>query len=228
MKMSKKYQKAISNYDPKKIYTLSEACELVKNTSTTKFNSSVDVSLKLNLNNADPSLLRTSISLPNGIGKEFKVLALCSGDQEKEAKSLGIDYVGGADMLEKIKKGWLDFDVIVTSQEFMMELGKFAKILGPKGLMPNVKSGTVTSDVAKTALDFKKGKFTFKPDKEGNANISVGKVSFEPAKLVENIEAFIQILKSKKPQQAKSNYFGNFVISTTMGPSIKVELPKME
>jgi large subunit ribosomal protein L1 len=225
----KKYEKIVKGLDLKKIYTIDEASKVVKNTSFTKFDASLDLSFSLNLDTTQPEQqLRGTFSLPNSISKPIKILAICDGNDEVEAKKAGADFVGAKDKIEEIKSGWMAFDLIITTPKFMTELGKLGKQLGPKGLMPNPKLGTVTANVGSTVTEFKKGKQEFRTDKDGNLHFNVGKVSFAPEKIKENIDAVIALVKSKKPSTVKGNYFKSLTISTTMGPGLKLELPRFE
>lgn len=221
MKRSKKYLEAAKLVDSDKIYALEEAVALVKKTSTTKFDASIDVSFNLNVDpkQADQQV-RGTLVLPNGNGKTKKVLAIT--DKVEEAKAAGADFVGGKEMLEKIQHdNWFEFDVIVATPNMMGEIGKYARLLGPKGLMPNPKAGTVGPDVAKAIKDIKAGKVEYRVDKEGNMHVSVAKVSFEDSKIVENLVALTDAIVKAKPAAVKGTYVKNAVLSTTMGPSVK-------
>ncbi|HOA78413.1 MAG: 50S ribosomal protein L1 [Bacilli bacterium] len=222
-KRSRKYQEAIKLIDRTKRYTVEEAIELAKKTNIANFDATVEVVFRLNL---DPRKaeqnLRGAIVLPHGTGKEVRVLVLTKTGKQKEAEAAGADYVGDAEYLEKIKKGWLDFDVIIATPDMMGELGKLGKILGPKGLMPNAKTGTVTMDVERAVQEVKAGKVTFRVDKNGNIPIIVGKVSFDDEKLVENIRTVYQNLVRLRPQTVKGVYVKNISLSTSMSPGIKI------
>ena len=195
----------------------------MKKVSYAKFDESVEVSFRLNVDprHADQQI-RGAMVLPNGTGRTQKVLVVTQGPKEAEAKEAGADYVGGKEILDEIKKGWFDFDVIVATPNMMGELGKLGKILGPKGLMPNPKTGTVTMDVAKAVNEIKKGKVTYRVDKEGNINLMIGKMSFEDAKLAENFKAIYDQILRVRPAAVKGNYILNLTLSSTMGPGIKV------
>ena len=223
-KLSKKYSAALAQVDRNKIYSIEEAATLAKEISFTKFDSSVEVSFRLNVDprHADQQI-RGAMVLPHGTGRTQRVLVITQGNKEIEAKEAGADFVGGKEMLEDIKKGWFDFDVIVATPDMMGELGKLGKILGPKGLMPNPKTGTVTMDVTKAVNDIKKGKVEYRVDKEGNINVLIGKTSFEASQIVENFRALAEVIKKARPAAVKGTYIKNVVISTTMGPGIKVE-----
>ena len=224
MKRGKKYNEACTLIEKNKVYSAKEACELVKKTSTTKFDASVDVSFNLNIDTRyAEQQIRGAVVLPNGTGKTKKVLAITT--KTEDAKNAGADYVGGKEMIEKItKENWFDFDVIVASPEMMGELGKAGRVLGPKGLMPNPKTGTVTMDVAKAVSDTKKGKVEYRTDSFGNIHGIVGKVSFDEEKLVENLNTFVSAILKIKPTTVKGSYVKNISISSTMGPGVKIEL----
>ena len=210
-----------------KAYPIEEAVALVKKTSNVKFDASVDVVFKLGLDtrHADQQL-RGAIVLPHGTGKTKKVLVVTQGAKVEEAKAAGADVVGGKEILEDIQKGWLDFEVMIATPDMMAELGKLGRILGPKGLMPNPKTGTVTMDVAKAVQETKAGKVTYRTDKEGNVHLPIGRVSFDDAKLVENFNTIYDLIVRLKPTSAKGTYIKNIAVSSTMGPAIKVQTTK--
>ena len=222
-KHGKKYQEALKLVDTTKKYSIAEGVELAKKTSVVKFDATVEIVFRLNL---DPRKaeqnLRGSIALPHGSGKTRKVLVLTRGAKEKEAQEAGADFVGNAEYLDKIKGGWFEFDIIVATPDMMGELGKLGKILGPKGLMPNAKTGTVTMDVAKAVKEIKAGKVEYRVDKNGNIAVIVGKTSFEDQKIVENIQEVYKTMAKTKPQTVKGTYVKNVSVSTTMGPGIKL------
>jgi large subunit ribosomal protein L1 len=224
MKLTKKRKEVEAKYDLAKSYTLNEACEMVKNIVTTKFDSSIDVSVRLGV---DPrkanQMVRGSVTLPHGTGKTVKVLVLCTPDKEEEAKQAGADYVGLDDYIQKIKDGWTDVDVIITVPAAMGKVGALGRILGPRGLMPNPKTGTVTMDVAKAVNDVKAGKIDFKVDKYGIINASVGKASFSPTQLQENTNELLQTIVKLKPTASKGAYVRSVFMSGTMSPSVKIE-----
>ena len=226
MKKGKKYLEVLSKVDRTKQYTLDEAVKLVKETSISKFDGSVEIAMRLNLDTRkSDQQLRGAIVLPNGTGKEKKVLVVAKGDFAKQAKEAGADYVGDTDILEKIEKeNWLDFDVMIATPDMMPLLGKLGKVLGPKGLMPNPKTGTVTTDVAKAISDVKKGRVEYRTDSYGNVHGLVGKVSFTEEQLKENIKAFIAVILKSKPSVVKGIYVKNVSLSTTMGPGIKLDI----
>ena len=213
--------------DRSKAYTIEEAVALAKQTSTVKFDASVEVSFRLNVDprHADQQI-RGAMVLPNGTGKSQKVCVITQGAKEQEAKDAGADYVGGSELLDQISKGWFDFDVIVATPDMMGQLGKLGRLLGPKGLMPNPKTGTVTMDVAKAIEDIKKGKVEYRVDKEGNINLMIGKTSFEDQALVENFKAIYGTIAKARPAAVKGTYIKNLVLSTTMGPGIHVAVEK--
>ena len=225
MKRGKKYLEASKLVEKNKLYTKEEAVKLVKQTSVTNFDSSVELALKLNLDTkkADQQL-RGALVLPNGTGKNKKVLVIAKGEKAIQAKEAGAEYVGDTDMLEKIEKeNWFDFDTIIATPDMMPALGKLGKVLGPKGLMPNPKTGTVTMDVKKAVEEVKKGRAEYRTDSYGNVHVLVGKVSFDDAKLVENINAFVSLIVKTKPSVVKGKYIQNISISSTMGPGVKID-----
>jgi len=227
MKKGKKYVAVAALVEKNKAYPIAEACELVKKTNPSKFDASVDVSFRLGV---DPKYadqqIRGALVLPNGTGKTKVVLAITN--KVEEAKAAGADYVGGKEMIEKIQKeSWFGYDVIVATPDMMGELGKIGRLLGPKGLMPNPKTGTVAMDIAKAVSEVKAGKVEYRVDKEGNINLSIGRVSFEPTKLQENFKAIYDVLVKAKPSTVKGLYMKNVALSTTMGPSVKVLVEKI-
>lgn len=226
MKKGKKYLEVSNKVDKSKLYSLDEAVKLVKETSTSKFDGSVEIAMRLNLDTRkSDQQLRGAIVLPSGTGKEKKVLVIAKGDKANEAKEAGADFVGDIDILEKIEKeNWLDFDVMIATPDMMPLLGKLGKILGPKGLMPNPKTGTVTVDVKKAISDVKKGRVEYKTDSYGNVHALVGKVSFTEEQLLNNIKAFVSIILKSKPSVVKGIYVKNVSIASTMGPGIKIDI----
>ncbi len=224
MRVSKKQKEALSKYDPAKFYSLEEASGIVKQIVNTKFDSSIDIAVRLGV---DPrkanQMVRGSVSLPHGTGKDVRVLVLCTPDKEAEANAAGADFVGLDDYIEKIKNGWTDVDVIITTPNVMGKVGALGRILGPRGLMPNPKTGTVTMDVAKAVQDVKAGKIDFKVDKYGIIHASVGKSSFDAAKIKDNAHEVIQTLLKLKPSSAKGTYIKSISMSGTMSPSVKIE-----
>ena len=226
MKKSKRYASLVQNVEKNKMYDYKEAIKLVKETSNLKFDSTIEVAMNLNLDTkkADQQL-RGAIALPNGTGKTKKILVLAKGEQARMAKEAGADYVGDTDMIEKMEKeNWFPFDVIVATREMMPLLGKIGKILGPKGLMPNPKTGTVTMEVDKAVNEIKKGKVNYRTDSFGNVHGIIGKSSFDNKMLEENLSAFVNTILKVKPTTVKGAYVKNISISSTMGPGIKIDL----
>lgn len=223
-KHGKRYVEAAKLVDNTRLYPIEEAAELLKKVSYAKFDASVETCFRLNVDprHADEQI-RGAMVLPHGTGKSQKVLVITQGAKEQEAKDAGADFVGGKDMLEKIQGGWFDFDVIVATPDMMAELGKLGKLLGPKGLMPNPKTGTVTMDLAKAIEDIKKGKVEYRTDKEGNINVMIGKVSFTTQQIVENWQAIYDVILKARPAAVKGTYMKNVVLSSSMAPSIKVD-----
>jgi len=223
-KLTKNRKDALEKLDKERLYTLKEASVLVKEMTKTKFDASIDLDVRLGI---DPrksnQMVRGVVSLPHGTGKETRVLVLCSPDKEAEAKEAGADHIGLDDYIEKIKAGWTDIDVIITMPSVMGKVGQLGRILGPRGLMPNPKSGTVTMEIGKAVKEVKQGKIDFKVDKTGIIHTSIGKVSFEPQKIVENAREFIQMVNKLKPSAAKGTYIRSVFLSSTMSPGIKVD-----
>lgn len=223
-KKGKKYTAALAKVDTNKAYTVSEAVKLVKEISTEKFDATVEIAFRLNL---DPRKaeqnLRGAFVLPNGTGKTKKVLVFAKGDKAKEAEAAGADFVGDTEYVDKIMKGWFEFDTVVATPDMMAVIGKLGRVLGPRGLMPNPKTGTVTNDVTKAVADVKAGKVEYRVDKAGNIQLGVGKVSFSEDKLVENIQATIDLISKLKPSTVKGTFVKNIAISSTMGPGIKIQ-----
>ena len=223
-KLTKNQKLVADKIEAGKAYTLDEAVNLLKEITFTKFNASVDIDMRLGVNprKAD-QMVRGVVSLPNGTGKQVRVLCLCTADQEAAATEAGADYVGLEEYIEKIKGGWTDVDVIITMPSCMGKIGALGRILGPRGLMPNPKSGTVTQDVAKAVKEVKQGKSDFKVDKTGIVHASIGKVSFEPVKIKENAQEFINTIIKLKPATAKGTYIKSIYLSTTMSKGVKVD-----
>lgn len=223
-KLTKNQKLAAEKYDKTKAYSIDEASQLVKDITTTKFDASVDVDIRLGVDprKAD-QMVRGVATLPHGTGKEVRVLVLCTPDKEQEAKDAGADHVGLDDYIAKIEKGWTDIDVIVTMPTVMAKVGRIGRVLGPRGLMPNPKSGTVTLDVAKAVQEVKSGKIDFKVDKFGIIHASVGKVSFTPEQIKENALELINVVNKLKPSSAKGTYMRNISLSSTMSPGISID-----
>lgn len=222
--LTKKRKSVAGKYNPEQAYSLSEASKIVREITTTKFDASIDVAVRLGV---DPrkanQMVRGSVSLPHGTGKTLRVLVLCTPDKEAEAKAAGADFVGLDEYIEKIKGGWTDVEVIISTPNVMGKVGALGKILGPRGLMPNPKTGTVTMDVAKAVTDSKGGKIDFKVDKYGIIHASVGKVSFETEKITENARELFQTIMKLKPAAAKGTYVKSVFISSTMSPSVMID-----
>ena len=223
-KLTKKRKSIISKFDSTKSYSLVDAAKIVKEITTTKFDSSVDLSVRLGV---DPKkanqMVRGTVTLPHGTGKTLRVLVICTPDKEAEAKAAGADFVGGDDFITKIKEGWTDVDVIITTPSMMGKVGALGKVLGPRGLMPNPKTGTVTMEVGKAVKDSKGGKIDFKVDKAGIIHSSIGTASFDVEKLAENANEILQSILKMKPASAKGAYMRSIYLSSTMSPSVQVE-----
>jgi large subunit ribosomal protein L1 len=223
-RVSKKRKEILAKYDLSKVFTLSEACDLVKGISTTKFDASVDICVRLGV---DPrkanQMVRGTVALPHGTGKDVKVLVLCTPDKEKEAQDAGADFVGLDDYIAKIKAGWTEVDVIITMPSVMGKVGALGRILGPRGLMPNPKTGTVTMEIGKAVEEVKAGKIDFKVDKYGIVHAGIGRVSFDGTKIRENANEIIQTLIKLKPSAAKGTYIKSIYLSSTMSPGIQID-----
>jgi len=228
-KISKKRKVALAKVDSNKQYTLNDATKLMKEISYTKFDSSVDIDIRLGV---DPKkanqMVRGVVSLPHGTGKDVRVLALVTPDKEAEATAAGADFVGLDEYILKIEQGWVDIDITVTQPNVMAKLGKLGKVLGPRNLMPNPKSGTVTTDIGKTIREVKAGKIDFKVDKEGQIHTSIGKSSFAPEKLAENAVELLQTISKLKPSSAKGTYFKGISLSSTMSPGVAVDTKSVQ
>jgi large subunit ribosomal protein L1 len=223
-KMSKNRKEVIAKIDLDKSYSLDEASSLVKDLSKVKFDESIDLAVRLGVDPKQANqMVRGIASLPHGTGKDLKVLALVSADKEEEAKNAGADFVGLDEYIEKIKNGWTDIDVIITMPAVMGKLGALGRVLGPRGLMPNPKSGTVTMDIGKAVIDVKKGKIDFKVDKTGIIHAAIGKVSFDAKKISENADELLQTINKLKPVASKGTYFKSITLSSTMGVGVSVD-----
>jgi len=224
-KKGKKYQDAAKTIDRSQVYDANEAIELVKKSATAKFDETVEVAVKLGVDvrKADQQL-RGAVVLPHGTGKTQKVLVFAKGEKAKEAEAAGADYVGDEDMINKIQQGWFDFDVVVATPDMMGQVGKLGRVLGPKGLMPNPKTGTVTFDIEKAVKEIKAGKIEYRTDKAGNIHAPIGKASFDNDKLADNLATIIDTLQKSKPAAAKGTYMKNVTISSTMGPGVKIDV----
>lgn len=224
MKHGKKYDEAATSIDGEKLYSLEEAVSIVKDASFAKFDETVEIAANLGVDprHADQQV-RGTVVLPHGTGRSVRVLVLARGEKEKEASEAGADHVGADEYVPKIQEGWLEFDVAIATPDMMGEVGKLGRILGPRGLMPNPKSGTVTFDVGKAVRDAKAGKIEYRVDKGANIHVPVGKVSFEAGKLTENVRVVVQELIRAKPSSAKGRYIKNLSISSTMGPGVKLD-----
>ena len=224
MKRGKRYNSAAEKVDKDKLHSLAEAIGLVKEAANAKFDESVEVAANLNVDpkKADQQV-RGTVVLPHGTGKSVRILVLTRGEKEKEAEEAGADFVGSTEFIDKIKEGWTDFDVTIATPDMMGEVGKLGKILGPRGLMPNPKSGTVTFEVAKAVQEAKAGKVEYRVDKAGNIHVAVGKVSFGPEQLMENTKMLLGELVRAKPSAAKGQYIKSLTLSSTMGPGVRVD-----
>ncbi len=226
---SKRIREIAKSLDVQKTYNVKEAIDILKKCPTVKFNQTVEVSLKLSV---DPRRsdqgVRGTVSLPNGTGKTMKILVFAKGDKVKEALAAGADYAGHDELFEKVNGGWTDFDAVVATPDMMRDVGKLGKVLGPRGLMPTPKAGTVTTDIAKAVQELKAGKIEFKVDRHGVINNGVGKLSFETEKLMDNIQTLLTAIQRAKPASAKGQYMKSLVISSTMGPGLKIDLREQD
>ncbi|CAM3182460.1 50S ribosomal protein L1 [Lactiplantibacillus plajomi] len=224
-KKSKQYQEAAKLVDRDKAYDVTEAVDLVKKMDFAKFDATVEVAFKLNVDTkqADQQL-RGAVVLPNGTGKDQTVIVFAKGDKAKEAQEAGADFVGEADLVEKIQDGWLDFDVAIATPDMMAQVGRLGRVLGPKGLMPNPKTGTVTMDVAKAVSDSKAGKVTYRTDRDGNVHVPVGKVSFDTDKLVGNFKTIQDTIVKSRPASVRGTFIQNLVVTSTFTPAVRVDL----
>lgn len=220
----KKYKEALGKVDREKKYNLDEAVGLLEETKTAKFDETIDISLRLGIDaKQTDQMVRGAVNLPNGTGKNIKVLVFVKGDKDKEAQEAGADFVGAEDMIEKIQGGWMEFDKVIATPDMMAQVSKLGKVLGPRGLMPNPKVGTVTFEIGKAVREVKAGKVEFRNDKAGNIHAGVGKVSFGPEKIKGNINAFLEAIIKARPSSSKGTYLKSMAISATMGPGIRVD-----
>ncbi len=223
-KVSKNRKRVLEQFDKTQLYKLEEAAQMVKDVTYTNFDASVDLDVRLGVDPRKPNqMVRGVVTLPHGTGKTKRVLVLCNADKEDEAKQAGADYVGLDDMISQIKEGWLDFDVVITQPSVMPKVGPLGKTLGPRGLMPNPKSGTVTDNLGEAVSEIKKGKIDFKVDKTGIVHTSIGKVSFDAQKIAENAKEFLNTIRKLKPTSAKGTYIKSITLSSTMSPGIKID-----
>lgn len=228
-RQSKRVREIAKNVDVTKTHSVSEAVEVLKKCPPVKFDQSVDISMRIGVDpRRSDQLVRGTVSLPNGTGKKMTILVLCRGDKVKEALSAGADYAGNEEYIEKITAGWTDFSAVIATPDLMREVGKLGKVLGPRGLMPTPKAGTVTTDVVKAVNELKAGKIEFKLDRAGVISAALGKLSFDSKKLVENIQVFISAVIKAKPASAKGHYLRSMYLSSTMGPGIKLDLRELE
>lgn len=224
-KHSKRFKQILTQVDTRKIYSLEQALDIILKNVSVKFVPSIDIAVKLNLDTTKPEQqLRGTFSLPHPIEKKVRILVIDDTFTKEHAAQCGADFFGGLDKIDEIKQGWLDFDVIITTAKMMPHLAKLGKLLGPKGLMPNPKLGTVTNDVVKTVIDFKRGKTKYRTDSFGNIHVPIGKANFSVEQLVNNFNAVIRLLQEKKPSVVKGTYIQNISVSSTMGPGLKIQL----
>ena len=225
IKKSKRYQALVKDFDKLKALKIEDAVKVIKDKSKAKFVESFDVSFLLAVDKSKPdSVLRTTVDLPNGNGKKVKIAVICPNDKIEEAKSAGADIAGSEDLIETINSGKIDFDVLVSTPDMMSKVGKLGKVLGPKGIMPNPKYGTVSPNIKKAVSDIKKGKVEIRCDKDGNLNLSIGRVNFEDKKIIENFKSVYDTIEKEKPTGLKGNYIKSIFVTNTMGPSVKLSL----
>ena len=224
-KKSKRYQSLIKDFDKNNSLKIEEAVKVIKEKSKAKFIESFDVCFSLAVDKTKPdSVLRTTVDLPNGNGKKIKIAVICSNDKVEEAKSAGAEIAGSDDLIETINSGKIDFDVLIAAPDMMSKVGKLGKVLGPKGIMPNPKFGTVSPNVAKAVTDIKNGKVEIRCDKDGNLNLSIGRVNFDDSKIIENFKSVYDVIEKEKPAGLKGNYIKNIFVTNSMGPSVKLNL----
>jgi large subunit ribosomal protein L1 len=226
--LTKKRKEILKTADIEKTYSIQDAISVLKKIPHPKFDETVELAFNLGIDpKQSDQMVRGTLMLPNGTGKSVKVLVLCKGEAGNAAKEAGAEYVGGDDLVAKISSGWMDFDVVISSPDMMKDVGKLGKVLGPRGLMPNPKTGTVTNDLGRAVKEAKAGKVEFKLDKQGNINIGVGKISFEEKAIHENIDTVVGAVNKARPQAAKGRFIKNISVSTTMGPGLKLDLSKL-
>ena len=224
-KKSKRYRSLVKNFDKNNSLKIEEAVKVIKEKSKAKFVESFDVCFSLAVDKTKPdSVLRTTVDLPNGNGKKIKIAVICSNDKVEEAKSAGAEIAGSDDLIETINSGKIDFDVLIAAPDMMSKVGKLGKVLGPKGIMPNPKFGTVSPNVAKAVTDIKNGKVEIRCDKDGNLNLSIGRVNFDDIKIIENFKSVYDVIEKEKPAGLKGNYIKNIFVTNSMGPSVKLNL----
>ena len=224
-KKSKRYRSLVKNFDKNNSLKIEEAVKVIKEKSKAKFVESFDVCFSLAVDKTKPdSVLRTTVDLPNGNGKKIKIAVICSNDKVEEAKSAGAEIAGSDDLIETINSGKIDFDVLIAAPDMMSKVGKLGKVLGPKGIMPNPKFGTVSPNVAKAVTDIKNGKVEIRCDKDGNLNLSIGRVNFDDSKIIENFKSVYDVIEKEKPAGLKGNYIKNIFVTNSMGPSVKLNL----
>ncbi len=227
-KLTKRQKEIQKIVDIEKSYSIQDAVSLLKKLPHPKFDETVELAFNLGIDpKQSDQMVRGTLMLPKGTGKKVRVLVLCKGEAANAAKEAGAEYVGGDDLVAKISSGWMDFDVVISSPDMMRDVGKLGKVLGPRGLMPNPKTGTVTNDLGRAVKEAKAGKIEFKLDKQGNINIGIGKASFEEKAICENIEVVINAINKARPQAAKGRFIKNISVSTTMGPGLKLDLAKL-
>lgn len=224
-KKSKRYQSLVKDFDKNKSLKIDDAVKIIKDKAKAKFVESFDVCFSLAVDKNKPdSVLRTTVDLPNGNGKKIKVAVICSNDKIEEAKSAGAEIVGSEDLIETISSGKIDFDILISTPDMMSKVGKLGKVLGPKGIMPNPKFGTVSPNVAKAVADIKKGKVEIRCDKDGNLNLSIGRVNFDDNKIIENFKSVYDVIEKEKPNGLKGNYIKSIFVTNSMGPSVRLNL----
>jgi len=227
-KLTKRQKETQKTADVKKTYIVKEAVSVLKKIPHPKFDETVELAFNLGVDpKQSDQMVRGTMMLPNGSGKKVRVLVLCKGEAANQAKEAGAEYVGGDDLIAKISSGWIDFDVVISSPDMMRDVGKLGKVLGPRGLMPNPKTGSVTTDLGRAVKEAKAGKIEFKLDKQGNINVGVGKISFEEKAICENIDTVVSAINKSRPHTAKGRFIKNISVSTTMGPGLRLDLAKL-